>query len=292
VTGAEPRVVAVVLNWNNEHDTKACVDSLLAQDCVGLSVLIVDNGSPDGSGARLQARYPSVDYLQTEKNLGYCGGNNRGMKVAVDAGADFVLVINNDTVLDKTCVSELMRAADGEKVGAVGAKILRYDAPNVIWFAGGVFDRLRAIGRHPGENLPDPNPGETQTRDVSFLTGCCLLFPAAALRDVGVFREDFFAYCEDVEWGLRAARHGLRLVYAPAARLRHRVPVMGAAPSAMQIRFRDRNRRRIVRLHYGAVDALLFSLWFYPTRLALMMRYALQGEGDRAGAVLRGMTEQ
>jgi GT2 family glycosyltransferase len=287
----DPRVTAVVLNWNNEHDTKACVDSLLVQDCPALRILIVDNGSPDGSGPRLRARYPNLDYLQADKNLGYCGGNNRGIKQAVDSGADYVLVINNDTVLDKTCVRELMRAADGEKIGAVGAKILRYDAPDKIWFAGGKFDRMKAIGLHPGENLPDADPREMQTRDVSFLTGCCLLFPDAALREVGVFREDFFAYCEDVEWGLRAAKHGKRLVYAPAARLRHRVPPIGTAPSAFQIRFRDRNRRRIVKLHYGFTDALRFALWFYPTRIALMVRYALQGEIDRAGAVMKGMTE-
>ena len=284
-------MTAVVLNWNNEHDTKACVDSLLAQDCPALTVLIVDNGSPDGSGPRLHARYPDVEYLQTGKNLGYCGGNNRGIKQAVDTGADYVLVINNDTIVDPTCVRELLRAADGIMVGAVGSKILRYDAPDTIWFAGGKFDRVKAIGTHPGENLPDPDPRETQTRDVSFLTGCCLLFPAAALREVGVFREDFFAYCEDVEWGLRAAKHGMRLVYAPAARLRHRVPAIGTPPSAFQIRFRDRNRRRIVKLHYGFGDALRFALWFYPTRVALMIRYALQGEIDRAGAVLKGMTE-
>ena len=147
----DPRVTAVVLNWNNEHDTKACVDSLLAQDCPALKILIVDNGSPDGSGPRLHARYPNAEYLQTGRNLGYCGGNNRGIKQAVDTGADYVLVINNDTVLDSACVRELVCATDGEKIGAVGAKVLRYDAPDTVWFAGGKFDRMKAIGIHPGE---------------------------------------------------------------------------------------------------------------------------------------------
>ena len=295
------RVTAVVLNWCNEHDTKACVDSLAAQDYPALGVLLVDNGSPDGSGPRLHARYPKVGYLQTGQNLGYAGGNNRGMKQAVDEGAEYVLVVNNDTVLDRSCVRELVQAVKGEQdtggqedelgVGAVGAKILRYDAPDRIWFGGGEFDRLRAIGRHVDENLADSNPAERDSRDVTFLTGCCLLIPAETLRTMGVFRDDFFAYCEDVEFCLRVSRKRLRLVYAPTARLRHRVPPVGTLPSPMQIRFRDRNRRRIVRLHYGALDTALFFAWYYPSRLALMVRYALMGEIERARAVIKGMTE-
>jgi GT2 family glycosyltransferase len=285
------RVTAVVLNWCNEHDTKACIDSLAAQDYAWLSVLIVDNASPDGSGARLHARYPDAGYLQTQGNHGYSGGNNRGIKLAVDGGAEYVLVVNNDTVLERTCVSELVREVTGDQIGAVGPKILRYDAPDRIWFGGGTFDRMRAMGRHLGENLPDESPAEKETRDVSFLTGCCMLIPAAALRTVGVFREDFFAYCEDVEWSLRVAEKGMKLVYAPAARIKHRVPPIGTLPSAMQIRYRDRNRRRIVRLHYSAGPAALFALWFYPTRVALMLRYSVMGEIERARAVWRGMTE-
>jgi len=290
VTGAP--VTAVVLNWCNEHDTKACVDSLEQQDYPALSVLIVDNGSPDGSGPRLHARYPNAGYLQTGQNLGYAGGNNRGMKQALDDGAEYVLVVNNDTVLEKSCVRELVQAVRGEEgVGAVGAKILRYDAPDRIWFGGGEFDRLRAIGRHIGENLVDANPAEREVRDVSFLTGCGLLIPAETLRKVGVFRDDFFAYCEDVDFCLRVSRKGLRLVYAPAARLKHRVPPVGALLSPMQIRFRDRNRRRIVRLHYGLLDTVLFAVWFYPTRVALIVKYALQGEVERVCGVMRGIVE-
>jgi len=286
-----PRVTAVVLNWCNEHDTIECLDSLQRQDHPALTILLVDNGSPDGSGARLHARYPAISFLQTGENLGYAGGNNRGMKQALDEGADYVLVLNNDTVLEKSCVRELVQAARSEGVGAVGAKILRYDAPEKIWFGGGRFDRLRAIGRHERANQVDLDPAERQLLEATFLTGCCLLIPAATLRTVGYFRDDFFAYLEDVEFGLRIMKSGYRLLVASAARLRHKVPPLGSSPSASQIHLRDRNRRRIVRLHYSLFDALRFAIWFYPTRVALMVAYGLRGDAARVRGILRGMVE-
>jgi GT2 family glycosyltransferase len=285
------RVTAVVLNWCNEHDTKACVDSLEAQDYPALTILVVDNGSPDGSGERLHARYPDAQYLQTGQNLGYAGGNNSGMRRALEQGAEFVLVLNNDAVLDETCVSELVRAAQSNmNAGAVGPKILRYDSPERIWFAGGRFDQVRAAGIHLQENMIDADPRESQVAENTFLTGCCILIPAATIESVGYFRDDFFTYMEDVEYSFRIMASGAKLLYAPAARLKHRVPPWGTEPSGAQIRYRDRNRRRMVRTHYGNGDAALFAIWFYPTRVLLMLRYALRGEMERARGIWQGMT--
>ena len=243
-----PRVTAVVLNWCNEHDTIECLDSLERQHYPALTILLVDNGSHDGSGARLHARYPAISFLQTGENLGYAGGNNSGMKQALDA-------------------------------------------PEKIWFGGGRFDRLRAIGRHERANQVDLDPAERQLIEATFLTGCCLLIPAATLRTVGYFRDDFFAYLEDVEFGLRIMKSGYRLLLAPAARLRHKVPPLGSSPAPIQIHLRDRNRRRIVRSHYSLFDALRFATWFYPTRVALMVTYGLRGDAARVRGTLRGMIE-
>jgi GT2 family glycosyltransferase len=285
-------VAAVVLNWCNESDTAACLESLASDGYDALSILLVDNGSPDGSGARLHARFPAIPYLPIGENLGYTGGNNRGMERAVAEGAEYVLVINNDAVVEPGCVAALVAAAQSEpRVAAVSPKILRFDDPSRLWFGGGSFDMTRAIGRHIGENLPD-RPAETAVREQSFLSGCCLLIPAAVLRAGGYFREDFFAYVEDVEFSLRQVTLGNVLLYAPAARVRHRVPAVGTAPTPFQIRMRDRNRRRLVALHYGVISRFVFALWFYPTRVVHAIRYALTGDGARLRAVVQGMTER
>jgi hypothetical protein len=288
-----PSVTAIVLNWCGEDVTRACLQSLLVADYPSLTILLVDNGSPDGSGERLHAAFPGVAYLQTGANLGYTGGNNRGLRWAMDGGADYVLVLNNDTVVEPAAVTRLVKAASGgARVGAVSPKILHFGAPDRIWFGGGAMSRVRGLGLHERRGEHDIPMADEPVRDITFATGCCCLLSADALRTVGGFADDFFAYVEDVELSLRLARAGYRILYQPAARVLHRVPLHdGAAPTPFQVFHRDRNRRRLVRRHYGWRDRLLFAAWFYPSRLVPLARYVVSGDWERAGALWRGMTE-
>jgi GT2 family glycosyltransferase len=227
---ARPRVHALVLNWQGEADTIACVESLLAQRDVDVEILLIDNASPDGSGDRLHARYPTLAFLPTAANLGYAGANNLGIEWARAQDADWVLVINNDAVADPLCVRRLVDAArDGERIAAVAPLIVRHDDPRRVWFAGGRHDRIRAIGVHEHWNEPVDRvlvvEGEGRRwRPCSFVSGCCLLLRRAALDEVGGFRADFFAYVEDLELSARLERRGWRVGWASEARLAHRVP--------------------------------------------------------------------
>lgn len=292
----DPTVGVVVLNWNGEDDTAACLDSLLAQRGVSFDILLIDNASPDGSGARLHARYPALAYVQTGENLGYAGGNNRGLEWARSRGIEWLLVVNNDTVADPDCLRRLLDAAGTDaRLAALAPLIVRFDDPDRVWFAGGRHDRLRALGVHEHWNAPVARVLErvdaARWQESSFLTGCCLLLRCAAVEEVGPFRADYFSYVEDLELSVRLANAGWRLGWVPAARLAHRVPALGTEPTPMQIRLRDRNRRRLVRHAYRPLRRLLFSLWFWPTRMILLARYALRGEWARASAIVTGMTE-
>lgn len=285
-----PAVTAVVLNWCGEDDTRACVESLLAEEYPALEILLVDNGSPDGSGERLHRRFPTLPYLQTGANLGYTGGNNRGIEYALERGAEYVLVLNNDTLVEPGCVRRLVEAALAcPSAGAVGPKIVYESDPNRVWFGGGEFSWLRATGLHRNEGEPDRDPQGAEPQRVTFLTGCCLLLPAAAIRDVGAFEEDFFAYAEDVDLSLRLRRGGYDLLYQPGARIRHRVELDQAPPSPFQIFHRDRNRNRLARRRYGLWRYLGFSCWFYPSRAARALQYLAQGDRARAHAIWRAV---
>ncbi len=286
-----PRVIAVVLNWCARDVTRACLESLLAADYPALTILLVDNASPDSSGDQLHRDFPEIAYIQTGANLGYAGGNNRGIGWALEHDAAHVLVLNNDTVVEPDAVTRLVDAVAGTQVGAVAPKILFFAAPDRIWYGGGRFSALRGLGVHERQGERDMPGTDAEVRDITFVTGCCCLLSAGALRRVGGFSDDFFAYVEDVELSVRLARAGYRLLYQPAARIRHRVPMDAlAAPTPFQILLRDRNRRRLVRRHLGWGARFAFAAHFYPTRLARLVQYAGSGDWPRAGAIWRGMT--
>lgn len=286
-------VWAIVLIYGEEENANECIASLLGQDYRDLTILLVDNRSEDGCGARLRARYPSIRYLDTGGNFGYAGGNNRGIAHALEQGADHVFVLNNDTVVEPECVSKLVAVATREaRVGMVAPKILYFDDRSTIWYAGGTHSMTKGLGIHRRQNERDTRNGKPgPAEEISFVTGCAFLMPAPVAREIGGFAEDFFLYCEDVELSLRMRRADYRLYYEPEARLYHKEPRV-SNPTAFQIRLRDRNRRRLVRRHYGAFDSLRFAAWFYPTRLVRLVQYAARADWPRAGAVLAGALER
>lgn len=296
-TPANISLLAIVLNWNSESDTVACVESLLAQRPGPPDILLVDNASTDGSGDRLRIRFPMVSYLQTGENLGYAGGNNRGIAWGLARGAEWLLVLNNDTVAEPDCIARLLEpVVANDRLAATAPLIVRFDDPNCVWFAGGTFSRLRAVGQHNGEgrrvaDVVDAAIDARQPRRCTFLSGCCMLIRARALDGAEAFREDFFAYVEDAELCLRLVSAGWELAWIPAARLAHRVPPHLAPASPWQIVQRDRNRRRLVASHYSGIARVKFYAWFWSSRLILLARYALAGDWERLQAIIRGARE-
>lgn len=288
---ATPHVTVVVLNWCNEEVTRECLESVEALEYGPYTTLLVDNGSPDGSGERLRAAFPAVRYLQTGANQGYTGGNNRGIEWAMERGSDYVLIVNNDAALAPDALSHLVSAAEESHdgpVGGVAPKILYRDDPRRIWYAGGEFSAFRGLGLHWREGELDAPDGDEGLRDVTFMTGCCFLLSAEALRTVGTFDEAFFAYVEDADLSLRLQKAGFRLVYQPRARVFHDSLLPGELPSPFQIRQRDRGRRRVMGKHFGMVSRFPFLVRFYLTRAVLFLRYAAAGDGARARAILQG----
>jgi GT2 family glycosyltransferase len=280
-----PLVVAVVLNWCAEDDTAACLRSLAASGYDNLTVLLVDNASPDGSGNRLRARFPALPYLQTGGNYGYAGGNNRGIDWALVRGANYVLVVNDDAVVQPGAIGALVGAAEETGAAAVGPQIRALDDPDVVVCGAGHFSRMRALGVHHEYRAPPDSTDAESRAAVSFVSGCCVLLRTDTLRELGAFDDAYFAYVEDAELSLRFVRAGRTLIYEPSARVLH--PSTRGTPTPFQIRQGNFNRRRLAARHYGTVDRAVFRMWFYATRLAHLGRYLLRGDGARAAATAR-----
>jgi GT2 family glycosyltransferase len=288
----DSRVVAVVLHYEREAHTITCVRALERSVPTSPRVLIVDNNSRDGSGERLRAQFPQHGFLQTGANLGYAGGNARGTAWAIEQGAEFVLVINDDAEVEPSTVSKLVAALERDpKAAAVGPTVLFDDAARSVCWAGGEVDLLRALGTATARAGAATIGATSSPRAVTFISGCCLMIRASALKAHGTFNADYFAYVEDVELSLRYVRAGWRLLHEPATTVLHHTAYPEPPTAAWKIRLRDKNRRRLVAEHYTGAERAKFALWFYPTRLLSMLGYALRLDGARLAAVWRGMTE-
>jgi hypothetical protein len=254
-----PRVVAVVLNWNGLEDTTACLTSLAEVDYPSLEVVVVDNGSTDGSPAILRRRFPEVILLETRENLGYAGGNNVGIRYALERGAEYVLLLNNDTEVAPDFLRRMVEVAEADpQVGGVGPMIYYYDRPDVIWSAGGAIDWRRGRTRMVGLNEPEQGQFGAEPREVDFVTGCAMLIRREVLERVGLLDERFFLYYEEVEWCVRVRRAGYRILHVPRARIWHKISPCSQADSPLVHYYMTRNRLLFLRLVGAGATA-----WFH-----------------------------
>lgn len=289
-----PIVTVVVLNWNNAPDTVECLESLRAVRYPAMRILVVDNGSVDGSEPTLRARFRDLPLLQTGANLGFAGGNNAGIRRALAEGADYVLLLNNDTTVDSGFVDALVAAARAHPdAGMLCPKILLHDRPDVLWYAGASFHPWLGWGRHRGHGQRDTGRFGT-VEDTDRPTGCSLLVSRELCERVGVLREEFFCYAEDLEWGLRARDAGYRILYVPSAMVWHKVSrSTGGTRSTAALRYQTRNvlicvdERRPLPLparaiRWGAIiGAAGVSLFTQGLPLAQGLTAVLRGAADR-----------
>ena len=217
-----PRVAIVVLNWNGLKVLEDCIRSIYTLRYTPVEVIVVDNGSRDGSVKMVQQAFPECILIQNKENLGFAKGNNQGIALALERRNDYVMVLNNDTLMDAeslTCLVE--RAESDPRIAAVSPKIYFADPSDRLWFAGGTFSYWKGRNGHVGyrqKDCPTWNvPGEAQ-----FASGCGLLASRRAWQEVGSFDESLFCYAEDLEWSLRAQRLKFKLFYEPRAVVWHR----------------------------------------------------------------------
>jgi GT2 family glycosyltransferase len=222
-----PSVSVVILNWNGAAETLACLDSLNAQTFRDFRVVMVDNGSADDSVVRIEEwahAHPGLplDLIETGENLGFAAGSNRGIQLALAAGAELVLLLNNDTLLQPDVVELLVDflAAHPDYVAVTGQ--IRYADRPVIWNCGGDLtwsgSRKYVYGEWPVESVP-----QSGWRRITFITGCAALIRASLFKEHGLYTERFFFGEEDYELSLRLKRLGLPIATRLDAVILHKV---------------------------------------------------------------------
>ena len=221
----QPLVYIIVLTWNGKADTLECLKSLQNLSYPNARILVVDNASRDGTAEVIREAYPDTEIIVNASNLRFAGGNNAGIRHALENGAEYVLLLNNDTVVDREFLSRLVDAAEQDTaIGMAGPKIYYYSSPRQLWFAGGKIDWWQGWVSHVGIREQDHGQYDA-VRAVDYLTACCLLVKKETVERIGLLDDHYFIYGEDADWCIRAQRTGYRLLFVPSAVIRHKLSV-------------------------------------------------------------------
>lgn len=215
IAASEPLVGITVLNYCGAQKSIACLESLSRTEYPNIRVVVVDNASGDGSADLIAQIRPDLDLVRSDQNLGYAGGNALGVARCLEWGAEYIWVLNNDTLVLPDTLGKMVREAQASpRIGAVGCVIRDERAPSsILALGGGRISPLLGLARHV--------TNREEGHRLDFLTGACMLIPTPVIRELGFISPDYFLYWEDVDYCYRLIRHGYKLVVALDATIFH-----------------------------------------------------------------------
>ena len=261
-----PNVYIIVLNYNRKDDTLDCLDSLYKMDFPNFRVVMVDNGSKDGTALAVMESYPHAHVIENRRNLMFSEGNNVGIRAALAEGADYVMLLNNDTVVAPDMLSKMVGAMKAHpEAGMAGPMIYYYPpkdgAPELIWYAGGIVKLWQGLTAHRG--IRERDTGQyNEVEYTDYVTGCALLATRECLEKVGLLDPSYYIYAEDADLTMRACLAGFKLLFVPNAKMWHKVSSStGGEFSAFKIKNKIRSNLRFF-IRYAKPHHWLTIPWF------------------------------
>ena len=237
-----PSVAIIIVNYNGTEDTIECIKSLKKIDYTNYKIFVIENGSSQ-TPTNDQVAYfkDQTIYIESKENLGFSGGNNIGIRKAMDDGFDYVLLLNNDTTVKPNFLNVLTDAAQKKAdAGIIGGKIAFYNKQDRLWYGGGHLNEKYGGGSH--ERWNELNPIDTgEIREVSFITGCLMLIPTKVLKKVGLLSEEYFLYAEDTDFCYKVIKAGYKLWFCENTLIYHKVSASTGATSAITQYYMVRN---------------------------------------------------
>jgi len=287
----QPFVISLILNTNRREDTLACLASLRRSGYARHHAIVLDNASSDGSVPAIREAHPEVEILSLAENRGYAGNNNVGIRRALERQADWIVVLNEDTVVDAHCLERLVQAGESDgRIGIVGPMVYHFDQPEVVQSAGGMLTRTwDAV--HRGAN--ERNGGRfAHPQDVDWISGCCIMIRRQVFEEIGLIDERFFYYWEETELCIRARRAGWRIVHVPQARIWHKGVQPDYRPKPAVTYYAARNRLLALSKH-GAPLPVRLAVWggFLRTLASWTLRPKWRDRREHRIALWKGVRD-
>ncbi len=271
----KPLVYIIMVNWNLKDVTLECLESLHGLKYPNFRMVVVDNHSADGSPQAISERFPDVEQILNDENLGSTAAYNVGFRRALEANAQFAMLINNDTSIDPDALDLLVEACQPKDVGLTGPLIFYFAAPDKIWSAGSMRSRLNL-------DLTD-NHGRNDTfTDVTerdFLTCCAMLFKREVLEEVGLMDEDYFFYQEELDYCYVVREAGYRILLVPDAKVWHKVSLTsGGSGSPVERYWMAKNSVLYYRKHAAWWQWFFIIPWRAGSAIKTTFRLASQAK--------------
>lgn len=271
----DKNVSIILLNWNNWNETQECLESLEKVNYPNFEIIVVDNGSKNGDEARIQefclkakiyrvlpklyAKEDKIKAIFNKENLGFAGGNNVGIKYALENGADYVMLLNNDAIVAPDFLTELVNVGESDsRFGILGSRIYEYGT-EAIAFDGGKVNKWLTKGEHKAVEIK-----LQQLREVDYITGAAMLIKREVIKKIGLMREEYFLYYEDVDWCLRARKAGYKCILVPASRIWHKISATNKEGSPSYIYYHTRNGLMLAKFNgnmFQKIAAYLIGAW-------------------------------
>lgn len=290
-----PSVAIILVNWNGYLFTKACIKSLEKIEYNAFQIILVDNGSENFEGQKLKKEFPEIELIENGKNLGFAGGNNVGIRRALEDGFSYVMLLNNDTEVEPNFLEEMIsKFQSNPKLGMVQPLIFFLHDRNKIWSAGGRWNSFLGRAITVGDRKMIKSI-DLKDSEIDWATGCCILISKEALEQIGLLNEQYFTYFEDVDWSLRLKDKGYKIELASAAKIYHEAGASSKKKhsegtlSASVFYFHVRNQFFLLRDHLSGIP-FCAGLGYHGIRFFTWMVYfCFRGRFQKLKAVARGI---
>lgn len=270
-----PKIVIIVLNWNGKFNSEECFNSLNKLEYDNYKVIVVDNGSEDGSTEYLKQKFPGVRFICNSKNYGFAEGNNIGIRIALEEYAEYILLLNNDTVVDSKLLTELLKTAKSrEDIAIVSPKIYHFYKKNKLESAGFILNIIQSKTTPVGYGKIDLGQYNSD-REISFSSGCAMFINCKYVR-ADIFDPYYFAYCEDMEFCYKIIKAGHKIYYSHKAKVWHKVSAStGGYKSPLSVYLFTKNRFRFVQKNLSFMKRLFFYFYFlmyFPAFITISLK--------------------